>query len=126
MSHSADLGFGIVGTGMIGEFHARAIKEARDARLVGIADIAEGKARQFALRHDVGFWTMQVADLAARPDIDVICITTPSGAHLEPALEAVHAGKHVIVEKPIEVTLERVDALLRAADLAGVFVGAIL
>jgi predicted dehydrogenase len=111
---------------MVADFHARAIKEAGGARLVGIADIEEGKARQFALRHDVGFWTTQVADLAARPDVDVICITTPSGAHLEPALEAVHARKHVIVEKPIEVTLERVDALLRAADLAGVFVGAIL
>ena len=126
MSHPADLGFGIVGSGVVAEFHARAIKEARGARLVGIADIAEEKGRQFALRHDVGFWTTRVADLAARPDIDVICITTPSGAHLEPALEAVHAGKHVIVEKPIEVTLERVDALLRAADRASVFVGAIL
>jgi predicted dehydrogenase len=125
MPHSVDLGFGIVGTGVIADFHARAIKEAHGARLIGIAGRTEEKTREFALQHGAVFWTTQVAELAARPDIDVICIATPSGAHLEPALEAAKAGKHVIVEKPIEITLERVDALLRAADQARVCVGAI-
>jgi predicted dehydrogenase len=55
----------------------------------------------------------------------VVCITTPSGAHLEPALTAVRAGKHLVVEKPIEITTERADELLRAADAAGVKVSPI-
>ena len=120
------LGFGIVGTGMVADFHARAIKEARGARLVGCADQAEDRARRFAEKHGVEFMTGRIEDLVSRADIQVICITTPSGAHLEPALAAIRAGKHLVVEKPLEITLERADALLRAADRAGVRVAAIL
>jgi len=50
----------------------------------------------------------------------VACILTPSGLHLEPALQAIRAGKHLLVEKPLEISLERVDAMLDAADAAGV------
>jgi predicted dehydrogenase len=55
-----------------------------------------------------------------RPDVDVIVITTPSGTHLEPALAAIEAGKHVIVEKPLEITPERADRIIEAAESAGV------
>jgi UDP-N-acetyl-2-amino-2-deoxyglucuronate dehydrogenase len=58
--------------------------------------------------------------LLARPDVDVICVTTPNGAHLEPALAAARAGKHLVLEKPIEVTLERADAIIAAVERAGV------
>jgi UDP-N-acetyl-2-amino-2-deoxyglucuronate dehydrogenase len=125
MNLSSPVGFGIVGLGMIAEYHARAIAETQGGRLVGVAGRSADKAREFAAKHGVPFATNRIEELVARPDIDVICIATPSGAHLEPALAAIRAGKHVVVEKPVEITLERVDALLAAAETAGVHVAAI-
>ena len=52
--------------------------------------------------------------MLAIPGLDVVCICTPSGAHLEPAVQAAHAGKHVVVEKPLEITLARCDAIIDA------------
>ena len=62
----------------------------------------------------------------AHPGLDIVAIATPSGAHLEPCVQAAKAGKHIICEKPLEVTLERVDRMIRACDenrvmLAGIF-----
>ena len=54
------------------------------------------------------------------PGLDVVCVCTPSGAHLEPAVAAARAGKHVVVEKPLEITLPRCDAIIDACDAAGV------
>src|SRR5688572_16789647 len=119
------LGFGIIGVSMIADFHAQAIAHTHGGQLVGVATRNAENARTFAQKHKVPFATTSVDELVARPDIHVICITTPSGAHLEPALAAVRAGKHVVVEKPIEVTTERADELLRAADAAGVKVSPI-
>lgn len=110
---------------MIADYHARAIKGARGALLVGVADVVEDKVRAFDAKHKVAYSGTSIADLAARPDIQVICVTTPSGAHLDPALAAIRAGKHVVVEKPLEITVERVDELLRAAETAGVQVAAV-
>jgi len=117
---SRTYGFGIIGVGMIADFHAQAIAHARGGKLVGIATRNADNARAFAAKHGVPFATTSVEELVARPDIDVVCVTTPSGAHLEPALAAVRAGKHVVVEKPIEITTERADELLREADARGV------
>ena len=122
------IGFAIVGTGMIANYHAKAIKAlsaTHDIRLVGALDSAPGRAMDFALRNDVPFYTDSAEDFFANPQIDVVCITTPSGAHLEPALQAIAAGKQLIVEKPLEITVERVDALLDAARQAQVKVAAI-
>ena len=124
-SSSRRIGFGIVGLGMIAEFHARAIAQVEGARLVGVASRDADKTRTFAARHGAEVTAATVAELAGRPEIDVICVTTPSGAHLEPALAAIRAGKHVVIEKPIETTLERTDRILRAAADAGVQVAAI-
>jgi UDP-N-acetyl-2-amino-2-deoxyglucuronate dehydrogenase len=119
-STSGSYGFGIVGVGMIADYHARAIAQVTGARLVGVASRNIENARAFAERHQAPVVTSGIEALAARPDIDVICVTTPSGAHLEPALAAIRAGKHVVVEKPIEITTERADQILDAADRAGV------
>jgi UDP-N-acetyl-2-amino-2-deoxyglucuronate dehydrogenase len=118
-------GFGIIGVGMIADFHAQAIAHTQGGRLVGVATRNGDNARAFAQKHHLAFATTKVDELVTRPDIDVICVTTPSGAHLEPALAAVRAGKHVVIEKPIEITTERADELLRAADAAGVKVAPI-
>ena len=114
------LGFGIVGVGLIADFHALAIKDAPDCRLVGVCSRSAEKTADFARKHGAAFATTDLAALLARPDIDVVCITTPSGAHLEPAVAAAKAGKHIVMEKPLEVTLDRVDAMLQAVRESGV------
>lgn len=119
------LGFGIIGTGMIAGYHAQAIAHVPGARLVGAASQTADKVRAFAEQHRLAFWTTKSEELVARPDIQVICVTTPSGVHLEPALAAIRAGKHVVIEKPIEVTTQRADQILDAAARAGVRVAPI-
>src|SRR5262249_5606411 len=114
-------GFGIIGCGMIAEFHTRAINEIEGSRVVAaytrnpangaeIAGLAEGGCAVF---DDLGAMLKQ-------PDLDVVCVCTPSGAHMEPAVQAAKAGKHVVVEKPLEITLSRCDAIIGACDKAGV------
>jgi predicted dehydrogenase len=122
---SSPFGFGLVGTGLIAGFHARAIAETAGARLVGVAGRSLEKAAAFAREHGAVFATADLAELLAREDIQVVCVATPSGAHLEPALAAIRAGKHVVVEKPLEITVERADRILRAAADAGVRVAPI-
>lgn len=125
---SGTIGFGIVGVGSIANTHALAIQALaakHDVRLVGVLGRSLDKARAFAQKHDVPFYTGDATAFFARDDIHAICVVTPSGAHLEPALAAIRAGKHLIVEKPLEITVARVDALLSAADEAGVLVAGI-
>ena len=122
---ATSLGFGIVGLGMIADFHAQAIAQVTGAKLIGVATRNASKARAFADKYQVPFVAPTIAELAARPDIDIICITTPSGAHLETALAAIEAGKHVVIEKPIEIDTTRTDKILAAADAAGIRVAPI-
>ena len=125
MASSNSLGFGLIGCGVIADFHAQAIANLKGAHLVGVADQFPEPVQRIAAKYKVPFSTTKIDELLARPDIHIVCVTTPSGAHLEPALAAIRAGKHLVVEKPIEITVERVDELLRAADAAKVKVAAI-
>ncbi|ACB74186.1 Gfo/Idh/MocA family protein [Opitutus terrae] len=114
------LGFGIIGLGMIADYHARAIAAARGGKLVAVASRSLAKAQAFAQKHGAAFATDDFHQLLARPDVDAVCITTPNAAHYEPALAAIRAGKHLVLEKPIEVTVERTDEIIAAAEQAGV------
>jgi hypothetical protein len=120
MAAATPLGFGIIGLGIIADFHAQAIAQIAGATLVWVATRNATKARAFAEKHHVPFVTTEIADLVARPDIQVICITTPSAAHLEASLAAIRAGKHVVIEKPIEVTstMARLRSTRRAWECA--------
>jgi predicted dehydrogenase len=106
---------------MIARFHARALAEVPDARLLALVSRrptgAQELARELKLTCD-GY--TDLAPVLARPDVDIVIVTTPSGAHLEPAVAAAQAGKHVVVEKPLEVTTERCDRIIEACDRSGV------
>jgi UDP-N-acetyl-2-amino-2-deoxyglucuronate dehydrogenase len=119
------LGFAIVGTGMIAGYHAQAIAQTPGAKLVGVVSRSPEKGPAFAAKHGIGVVTATVEEMVARPDVQVVTVTTPSGAHLDPALTAIRAGKHVVVEKPLEITPARVDQILAAATQAGVKVASI-
>lgn len=112
-------GFGIVGCGMIARFHARAIADVRGAKLVGCYSRRAEGAEQFAAEQGCAAHATFSAMLKD-PRVDVVTICTPSGAHLEPAVAAAKAGKHVIVEKPLEITLKRCDRIIEACDENGV------
>ncbi|AMV20069.1 Gfo/Idh/MocA family protein [Planctomyces sp. SH-PL14] len=118
-------GFGIIGTGMIAHFHAKAIEAIPNAKLVGCFNQTAARAEKFAEETGCKAYT-SLDDLLADPQIQVITICTPSGAHLEPALAAIQAGKHILIEKPLEITLERCDRVIQAAEKAGVKLGCIL
>ncbi len=113
------IGFGIIGCGMISNFHARAIADTAGAKLIGVADRIPEPAAKFAETHHCNAYP-SVDALLADPNIDAVSVCTPSGAHLEPALAVAAAGKHVIVEKPLEVTTERCDKIIQACEQAGV------
>lgn len=109
--------FGIVGTGSIADFHAKAIQDAHGAELTLVYNRSAEKACTFATKHNARAVESLEALLGAE-DVDAVCITTPSGAHAEPAIAALKAGKHVLCEKPLEVSLERTDSIISAAKEA--------
>ena len=119
------LGFGFIGAGAIANFHARAVAAASGGALVGVASRRLTTAQTFAREHGIGFATDDVGELLAQPGLDAVCITTPSALHLEPALAAIRAGKHLMIEKPIDSTVEGTDHILHEAAKAGVRVGSI-
>lgn len=118
-------GFGIVGCGMIANFHARAIADIRNAKLIGCFDAVSAAADKFADAQDITPYH-KLDDMLADPDIQIITICTPSGAHMEPAVAAAKAGKHVLVEKPLEITLKKCDKIINACEKAGVRCGTIM
>jgi predicted dehydrogenase len=114
----ASYGFGIIGCGVIAPFHARAIGDLPNARLMAVADVVPERARGVGAKFGVEH--VEVDALLERPDVDVVCVCVPSGAHAEMGVRVAAAGKHVVVEKPIEITLEAADRLITACDDHGV------
>ena len=112
-------GFGIIGCGMISDFHARAIADTPAARLVAGFDLNQASATAFGERQGVDAFD-NLKQFLQHPQLDVVTICTPSGAHLEPAIAGANAGKHVIVEKPLEITLRRCDRIISACQENGV------
>ncbi len=116
--------FAIIGTGNIATFHARAIKQVPCAQLVAVHSRREEQGLVFAGKHDAHY----VRDLNAlllRDDIDAVCLTTPSGTHAEIGVLAAKHGKHVLCEKPLDISPQKVDELVSACDEANVKLGAI-
>lgn len=113
------IGFGIIGTGTIGAFHARAVESLDGATVVGAFDSNPEALAGFREKFPgKNFATLK--EMLDDPDISIVTIGTPSALHVEPALAAIAAGKHLIIEKPLDVTLERCDAIIEAADKKGV------
>lgn len=119
------MNFGIIGAGTIGRFHAHAIRDMRNGTLRGIACRGSEKAAQLASEFGVTGHA-SIGELLADPSIDVVTVATPSGTHLDVVELAAAAGKHVLVEKPLEVSTARIDAMAAACGRAGVTLGAIL
>lgn len=117
--------FGIVGTGMIAQVHAAAIAAIHGCILHSVCGRNREAARSLAAAHDARAFENLEAFLAD-PELDIVTICTPSGAHCGPALAALRHGKHVICEKPLETSTARVDELIEAARKAGKVLASVL
>ncbi|MFI5728906.1 Gfo/Idh/MocA family protein [Kribbella sp. NPDC051587] len=107
--------FAIVGAGAIGTVHARLI-DALDDELVAVVDTDLDRARQLADQYGA----RAVPDAAgAYDEVDAVSICLPSALHADAAIEALHAGKHVLVEKPVDITLAAADRLIAAQRETG-------
>jgi UDP-N-acetylglucosamine 3-dehydrogenase len=113
------LGIGLIGAGRMGAFHIESWERIEDARLVAVADPDETSARRRIGRRPID-WHADYRALLQRPDVDAVCICAPSEQHARIGLDAIAAGRHVLVEKPIATALEDGLRMASAARLAGV------
>ncbi len=115
----------IVGAGVIGRHHGTVVDElAGDVELVAVADPQTDRAAELTAKHG-GTPYASLTEALAGTDTDVVVICTPTGTHADLAIEALKAGRHVIVEKPADITPERVDDVIAARDAAGTLVSVI-
>jgi predicted dehydrogenase len=101
----------LIGTGTIAHTHAEAVESLPNATLLGCYSRSYEKAKQFAAQHNCTAYG-SLDNMLSNPKLDIVIVCTPSGNHLELGLKAMQYNKHVIIEKPLEITLERVDKLI--------------
>ncbi len=112
------LRFGIVGCGVIGALHAKAIRSLPTAHLISVADVIPERAQKLAQEYSVTPY-VDVQEMYAKEHLDVATICTPSGMHGAHAIEAMQAGCHVIVEKPMEINLATIEKMLHVQQETG-------
>lgn len=112
------VGFGVIGLNF-GLGRCRAIQQVPEAELVAVASRTEQTAQRVGAELGVVSYS-DYHQLLARDDVDVVCIFTPNAFHRDIAIDAAKAGKHLVVTKPLEITLDRVDAIIEAAEANGV------
>ena len=117
--NTSKIGFGVIGCGLVSSFHAKSIEAIPDAQIVASTDLDVERARKFVSQFG-GEAISDVDELLQREDVDVVNVLTPNAHHEQYVIKAAQAGKHVIVEKPIEMTLEKADRMIKACRSAGV------
>ena len=113
------VGFAVIGVGLVGPRHAEFISKADGAALKVICDLREDRGRPLAEQYGAE-WVADYREVMKRSDIQVVNICLPTALHLEVARAAAAAGKHVIVEKPIELNLDRAHELIATCRSHGV------
>jgi predicted dehydrogenase len=118
------LTIGLVGCGAISTQHLEAIGRIEDARLGGVVSASAERARAVGERHGVP-WTTNLDELLGRADIDAVAILSPSGLHPSQALAALGHGKHVLVEKPVALSVREADAVIDEGRRRGLTVATV-
>jgi UDP-N-acetyl-2-amino-2-deoxyglucuronate dehydrogenase len=106
---------GIIGCGAISKKHGEAISRIEDAKLVAAADLVEENVRRFVDNYGGKPYT-DYREMLEDPDVDAVIIVTPSGLHANMAQDALDAGKHVLVEKPLAMSADDADSLIKKAQ----------
>ena len=107
--------FGIIGCGNVAHIHAQAIHAIEDAELVAVYGRDKDKAKAFAYKYSCAPFH-DLNKLLVQSDAQIVTITTPSGAHLEPCALAAKAGKHIICEKPVEINKGRIQTIIKECE----------
>ncbi len=113
------LGFGLVGCGAIAATYAAAFAGLAEARLVAVTDLDGALAERFAAEHGV-VDASGLDNMLAMPEVEAVCVLVPSGLHGKVGLAVAEGGKHVVVEKPIEISLAAARSLIDGAAARGV------
>lgn len=123
MKRYPEIGFAILGAGMIAEYHAQAIAANREngARLIAVGHYDSQRFAEIEQRFGVPCQTEH--ELLSNSQVDVLCLCTPSGQHARQTIAAAQAGKHILVEKPMATRLEDADAMIAACDQNQVTLG---
>lgn len=111
--------FGMIGCGMISNFHARAIEQIENAELAGCYDAYLPNAEAFSKKYGATVFR-ELENMLQSDNIDAVCVCTPSGMHTPQAVAAMRAGKHVVCEKPMSLTLAEADQMIETQRSTGV------
>jgi predicted dehydrogenase len=113
------LGVGVIGVGTFGGLHAQVYSQLEMCNLVAVADVNPVRLESISAELGVDGYT-DYRELLAREEIDAVSICTTDELHVEPAIAAADAAKHVLIEKPLALTPEDCDKIIQAADAAGI------
>ncbi|MDX3108655.1 Gfo/Idh/MocA family protein [Nonomuraea angiospora] len=120
---SGPVGFGVIGCGSYGRVHAELISSlGPDLRLVAVADAETARAADVAARLGCAA-SRDLEELYGRQDVDAVTVCVPHGLHADVVVAALEAGKHVLVEKPLEIDLESAERIVEAERRSGRVVG---
>ena len=111
---------GIIGAGVIADFHAQAIQAMSGAELVAAYARKESKAADFSSKYGCHAYS-NLDNFLAHPELDIVTICSVSGVHLDHTLAAAKAGKHIICEKPLEINTDRIDQMIQICEENKVF-----
>lgn len=114
-----DVGIGIIGSGFVADIHAEALRRVPAARVTAVASPTGGKAQAFAQRHSIPHAFTDYRALLDLGEVDVVSLCLPNDLHCEAAVAAAQAGKHVICEKPLCLSLAEADRMIEACRAAG-------
>ena len=118
------VGFGIIGTGAVASAHAMAITNSEFAELAAVFDIVPERAEEFAAKYNTRA-VSSFEDFLNLPEVEAVTVATPSGFHHDPVIAAAKAGKHILCEKPLDITLQKIDDMIRVCAEEKVLLAAV-
>ena len=121
---SDELRYGIIGCSSMGDTHARALEDVDGTTLIACADISEEYAEEFGDENDIASYTDHV-EMVEDADLDVVSVCTPNGSHSDIVVELAETGVDILCEKPLDITLPKIDRMIEACDEAGITLGCI-
>jgi UDP-N-acetyl-2-amino-2-deoxyglucuronate dehydrogenase len=115
-----ELRFGLIGVGAVAPRHVTAIQETPDASLVAVCSRNQAKVQRCAQESGGVDWTTDYREILKRSDINAVAVTLPHDLHESVCIEAAAAGKHILMEKPLAITVAECDRMIAACERAGV------
>ena len=110
--------FAILGCGVISKTHVEALSKIENAKLLGVADVNLANATAFAEKYGIKAY-QDYDQMLADEKVDVVCVCTPSGWHAPNAIQALKAGKHVVLEKPMALNTKDADEIIAISEQTG-------